>query len=137
MHTNTDTSKDVKLNWLKLQATAQQLSAQMDIDYINTPAEQLKIAHQALERITTSQLKTLVEQSKSEASNAPIFLELPIRDKEATSLIQFQIERDPSQSEYTQQQKRRWLVKLRFDFPETGKFEARARIKENQAGIIL
>jgi len=135
--TNMDISKDVKLNWLKLHATAQQLSTQTDFDYPNASAEQLKIAHQALERITTSQLKTLVEQNKSESSNTPIFLELPIRNKETTSLVQFQIERDSSQAESIQKEKRRWLAKLRFDFPETGRFEARVRVKENQVGIIF
>lgn len=138
---NTTSNKDIKLNWLKLHSATQQAITQTDNNLVSSstsiPEEQAKIAHQALERITTHQLKTLVEQNKTEFSNTPIILELPIRDKDSTSLVQFHIEKDSSQTESITKEKRRWLAKLRFDFPETGKFEARVRVKENQAGVIF
>ncbi|TBR43153.1 flagellar hook-length control protein FliK [Marinomonas agarivorans] len=131
-----ETPKDVKLSWLKLHAAAQATPSQTP-EVQNIVAEQVKLSHQALERITSHQLKSLVDQSKVDQPNSPIFIELPIRDKNSTSLVQFQIERDASQPEKTPKEKRRWLAKLRFDFPETGKFEARVRVKETQAGVIF
>lgn len=138
LNTNTDPAKDIKLNWLKLHSLTQPTAVQPTLgDSPVNIAEQNKLTHHALERITSNQLKNIVEQGKSDIQNSPIYLELPIRDKNTTSLVQFQIEQDSSQPETVQKEKRRWLAKLRFDFPETGKFEARVRVKENQAGIIF
>jgi len=91
---------------------------------------------QAVERITSSQIRNLLESNKLDALNFPLVIELPIQDKGSTSIFQLQIDRD-KETESKSTKKKKWLAKLLFDFPETGKFEARLNVEGNKVSVIF
>ncbi|WP_191600676.1 flagellar hook-length control protein FliK [Marinomonas algicola] len=122
--------KDIKLNFLKLQAAISEMSS------TKLPS-QFDLVENAIERITTNQLKHLVETVRTESQLFPLHMELPIKHGNSSSYVQFEIDKDASEIENHDQEKRRWLVKLKFDFPETGKIEARLSIKDNKADLIF
>ncbi len=122
--------KDIKLNLLKLQAAVSETN--------NTRLPpQFELVEKAIERITTNQLKHLVDTVRNDTQILPLQLEIPIKHGTNTSYVQFEIDREEKEQDKENDKKRRWLVKLKFDFPETGKIEARLSIQENKASIIF
>lgn len=97
------------------------------------PTEQIA---SAIERITTNQLRHLAEPGQINTQIYPLQIEIPIKEHQQHRLIQVEIDKDPSQSEATDHD-RRWLVKLQFDFEETGRFDARTSIQGNKVGILF
>ena len=63
-------------------------------------------------------------------------IELPIKDGQTHHLTRIEINQDSSTKDDPKRD-RRWLVKLKFDFEETGRFDARASIQANKVGIIF
>lgn len=131
---------DLKANLLKLQTSLVQgqPESMSSHAYIKENLDQktgLAIS-QAIERITSSQIRNLLENNKVEGLNLPLTIELPIRDKGETSVFQLQIDKDQTNNT-TSPNKRRWLAKLLFDFPETGKFEARLNVEGNKLAVIF
>ena len=122
--------QDLKLNLLKLQTVAGE-------DKQTKFPPQFELITKAIERITTHQLKHLVDNVRSETQILPLHIEIPIRSGQSTSLVRFEIDREADATEKLTKEQRHWLVKLRFDFPETGKIETRLSIQENKAGIIF
>lgn len=121
---------DLKMNLTRLEnATNDSLSQRSS----NFPTEQVA---NAIERITTNQLRHFSDLNQVNAQTYPLYIELPIKDHQNTSLVQLQIDQE-AQDDNAQDHERRWLVKLNFDFEETGRFEARAGIQENKVGILF
>lgn len=138
----TNLSQDIKANWLNIQNSlpksqvAEGLTPSLNKETLD-PKAGLAIS-QAIERITSSQIRNLQEVGKFEGLNFPINIEIPIQDKGATSLFQLQIYQDKDQENQSKPaKKRKWLAKLLFDFPETGKFEARVNVEENKVSVIF
>jgi|GEM_PF-2117018 len=129
---------DFKANLLKLQTNITQSESTSTQTYIKDNLDQKtgQTISQAIERITSSQIRNLLETNKVEGLNLPLTIEFPIQDKGATSIFQLQVDRD-SDSDTTSTNKRRWLAKLLFDFPETGKFEARLNVEGNKLAVIF
>lgn len=135
-------TQDIKTNWLNIQAAMPQNKEEMDASHLlsKESAEQKtsQAISQALERITSSQIRNLLEPNKLEGMNLPLSIEIPIQDKGAISLFQLHIDQDKNQEESPKKnKKRKWLAKLLFDFPETGKFEARINIEEKKVAVIF
>ncbi|MFT2110280.1 flagellar hook-length control protein FliK [Marinomonas sp. 2405UD68-3] len=129
-NTSTSIDKDIKLSLLKLQAAVSETN--------NTRLPpQLELVEKAIERITTNQLKHLVDTARNETQILPLQIEIPIKHGPTSSYVQFEIDREEKDKNQSNNEKRRWLVKLKFDFPETGKIEARLSIQENKVGIIF
>lgn len=133
-------TQDIKANWLNIQTAASQHSSDG-----NTPQTAIKegldvkaneAISQAVERITSSQIRNLLEPNRLEGLTLPLNIELPIQDKDSTSIFQLQIDQDQSDSSKPEK-KKKWLAKLLFDFPETGKFEARLNVEENKVAVIF
>ncbi len=120
---------DLKLNLLRLKDSQENISA---LRLGNTPTEQIA---NAIERITTSQLRHLSDQNTT-TPNYPLHIELPIKSGHTLHMMQVEINQDASTQEKAPQD-RRWLVKLKFDFEETGRFDARASIQGNKVGIMF
>lgn len=99
----------------------------------NLPTEQIA---NAIERITTNQLRHMNDSTQLGTPSYPLHIELPIKDDQSHHLTQIEINQDTSTKD-NQQQDRRWLVKLKFDFEETGRFDARASIQANKVGILF
>lgn len=99
----------------------------------NLPTEQIA---NAIERITTNQLRHMNDSTQLGTPTYPLHIELPIKDGQSHHLTQIEINQDTSTKD-NQQQDRRWLVKLKFDFEETGRFDARASIQANKVGILF
>ena len=97
------------------------------------PTEQIA---NAIERITTSQLRHFSDPSQINTPTYPLHIELPIKNGQVPSFVQIEIDKDASTEEQPKQD-RRWLVKLKFDFEETGRFDARASIQANKVGILF
>ncbi|MGB0940911.1 MAG: flagellar hook-length control protein FliK [Marinomonas sp.] len=129
---------DFKANLLKLQTNIAQSESTSTQTYIKDNLDQRtgQTISQAIERITSSQIRNLLETNKVEGLNLPLTIEFPIQDKGATSIFQLQVDKD-SDSDTTSTNKRRWLAKLLFDFPETGKFEARLNVEGNKLAVIF
>ncbi|REG82959.1 flagellar hook-length control protein FliK [Marinomonas pollencensis] len=125
-----DPSADLKLNLTRLDNATKDNPAQRSLNF---PTEQVA---SAIERVTSNQLRHFSDLSQNVAQNFPLHIELPIKDNQQTSLVQLQIDQDAADNS-SQDHARRWLVKLNFDFEETGRFEARAGIQENKVGIIF
>ncbi|WP_369922559.1 flagellar hook-length control protein FliK [Marinomonas polaris] len=121
---------DLKLNLTKLK-DAQESIGPMRLGSI--PTEQIA---NAIERITTSQLRHFSEPNQFNTPTYPLHIELPIKHGQSPSFVQIEIDKDAS-SEEQEKQDRRWLVKLKFDFEETGRFDARASIQANKVGILF
>ena len=131
---------DLKANLLKLQTNLAQPQSESTNPqtYMKESLDQktgLAIS-QAIERITSSQIRNLLEANKTEGLNLPLTIEFPIQDKGETSVFQLQINKDQNSSA-APPNKRRWLAKLLFDFPETGKFEARLNVEGNKLAVIF
>ena len=132
-------NQDLKANLLNIQKavifqTANHDQVDIKTDLLNQDAG--KSISQAIERITSSQIRNLLESTKIDGINLPLVLEIPIQDKEQTSILQLQIDQDKS-DQAKPNKKRKWLAKLLFDFPETGKFEARVNVEENKVSVIF
>ncbi|WP_100637559.1 flagellar hook-length control protein FliK [Marinomonas sp. ef1] len=121
---------DLKLNLTKLK-DAQESIGPMRLGSI--PTEQIA---NAIERITTSQLRHFSEPNQFNTPTYPLHIELPIKHGQSPSFVQIEIDKDAS-SEEQEKRDRRWLVKLKFDFEETGRFDARASIQANKVGILF
>ena len=121
---------DLKLNLTKLK-DAQESIGPMRLGSI--PTEQIA---NAIERITTSQLRHFSEPNQFNTPTYPLHIELPIKHGQSPSFVQIEIDKDAS-SEEQEKQDRRWLVKLKFDFEETGRFDARTSIQANKVGILF
>ncbi len=126
----TQLPEDLKLNLSRLKET-QEMTGALRLGSI--PTEQIA---NAVERITTSQLRHFSETNQISTASYPLHIELPIRDATTHSLVQIEINKDAN-SDSDKKQDRRWLVKLKFDFEETGKFEARTSIQANKVSIIF
>lgn len=122
---------DLKLNLERLKDSQEMLPTQRST--VSLPTEQIA---SAIERITTNQLRHLAEPSQINTQIYPLQIEIPIKEHQQHRLIQVEIDKDPSQSEVTDHD-RRWLVKLQFDFEETGRFDARTSIQGNKVGILF
>lgn len=136
----TNLTQDIKANWLNIQTAASQNPTNESISQTGAKEgldlKANEAISQAVERITSSQIRNLLEPNKLEGLTLPLNIELPIQDKDATSIFQLQIDQDksdPSESD----KKKKWLAKLLFDFPETGKFEARLNVEENKVAVIF
>lgn len=131
-------TQDIKANWINVQTAVTQTQ---EDSLLNSRTESFdkkienSVSH-ALERITSSQIRNLLESSKQEGINLPLIIEIPIQDKGKTSVFQLEIDQDKSNQEKPNK-KRNWLAKLLFDFPETGKFEARVNVEENKVAVIF
>jgi len=121
---------DLKINLTKLDNLSNEQSTQRPANF---PTEQIA---NAIERVTTNQLRHLAELSQTNTQIYPLHIELPIKDNQSSSLVQLKIDKD-SQDNTTPEHDRRWLVKLNFDFEETGRFEARVSIQGNTVGIMF
>ena len=119
---------DLKLNLLRLNqaATEQAVTPRL-------PTEQIA---NAIERLTTSQLKHFNEQANHQTQAFPLHLELPIKDLKGRSLVQLDIDQDAADKDL-EPHLRRWLVKLQFDLEETGRFDARAAIQGNKVSVMF
>lgn len=130
LNNKTLTPNDLKLNLMRLKDSQENIGA---LRLGNTPTEQIA---NAIERITTSQLRHLSDQNTTATPNYPLHIELPIKSGHTLHMMQVEINQDASTQEQAPQD-RRWLVKLKFDFEETGRFDARASIQGNKVGIMF
>lgn len=121
---------DLKLNLTRLKEV-QENTGPLRIGSI--PTEQIA---NAIERLTTSQLRHFSDPNQINTPTYPLHIELPIKHGQSPSFVQIEIDKDAS-TEEQQKQDRRWLVKLKFDFEETGRFDARASIQANKVGILF
>ncbi len=121
---------DLKLNLTRLENTTNDSPVQRSNNF---PTEQVA---NAIERITTNQLRHFSDLNQVNAQTYPLQIELPIKDNQNTSLVQLQIDQDTHDNAVPDHE-RRWLVKLNFDFEETGRFEVRTSIQENKVGILF
>uniref|UniRef100_A6W0U0 Flagellar hook-length control protein-like C-terminal domain-containing protein n=1 Tax=Marinomonas sp. (strain MWYL1) TaxID=400668 RepID=A6W0U0_MARMS len=121
---------DLKLNLTKLKDTQESIGP---LRIGSVPTEQIA---NAIERITTSQLRHFSEPNQINTPTYPLHIELPIKHGQSPSFVQIEINKDASTAEQ-EKQDRRWLVKLKFDFEETGRFDARASIQANKVGILF
>ncbi|WOD06588.1 flagellar hook-length control protein FliK [Marinomonas sp. GJ51-6] len=126
----TQLSEDLKLNLTRLKDVQESTGA---LRLGTVPTEQIA---NAIERITTTQLRNFSENNQTISPTYPLHIELPIRNGLTQNLVQIEIHKDSSNQE-ERKQERRWLVKLKFDFEETGKFEASTSIQANKVSIIF
>ena len=121
---------DLKLNLAKLKDTQENTGA---LRLAGVPTEHIA---NAIERITTSQLRHFSDSNQINTPSYPLHIELPIKNGLTPSFVQIEIDKDSAQ-EQQEKKDRRWLVKLKFDFEETGRFDARASIQANKVGILF
>ena len=126
----TQLPEDLKLNLTRLKDVQESTGA---LRLGTVPTEQIA---NAIERITTTQLRNFSENNQTISPTYPLHIELPIRNGLTQNLVQIEIHKDSSNQE-ERKQERRWLVKLKFDFEETGKFEASTSIQANKVSIIF
>ncbi|MEP3348567.1 MAG: flagellar hook-length control protein FliK [Marinomonas sp.] len=126
----TQLPEDLKLNLTRLKDVQESTGA---LRLGTVPTEQIA---NAIERITTTQLRNFSENNQTISPTYPLHIELPIRNGLTQNLVQIEIHKDSSNQE-ERRQERRWLVKLKFDFEETGKFEASTSIQANKVSIIF
>ncbi|MBJ7536775.1 flagellar hook-length control protein FliK [Marinomonas transparens] len=120
---------DLKLNLTRLNNTQESNIARP----VSFPTEQIA---NAIERITTNQLRHFSDPNQMGAQTYPLNIELPIKDGLTSNLIGIQIDQEAKDNEKPDHE-RRWLVKLKFDFEETGPFEARTSIQGDKVGVIF
>ena len=137
--TPTNLNQDIKANLLNFQTNAnnqinEKTQSTPSLDLIEQNTKQS--ISQAIERITSTQIRNLLELNKIEGMNLPLIIEVPIQDKGETSILQLEIDQDQHNQE-TSKNKRKWLAKLLFDFPQTGKFEARVSVEESKVAVIF
>lgn len=121
---------DLKLNLNRLKDIQENIGA---LRLGNVPTEQIA---NAIERITTSQLRHFSDPNQIGTQIYPLHIELPVRNGQAYHFVHIEINKD-SDNQQSEKQDRRWLVKLKFDFEETGRFEARTSIQGNKISIIF
>ncbi|MGB0783858.1 MAG: flagellar hook-length control protein FliK [Marinomonas sp.] len=121
---------DLKLNLTRLKETQDNVSTGR---LASIPTEQIA---NAIERITTNQLRHFSDPNQISTITYPLHIELPIKQGQSLNFVQIAIDKDASTQEQTKQD-RRWLVKLKFDFEETGRFDARVSIQANKVGILF
>ena len=121
---------DLKLNLMQLK-DAQENSAALRLTGV--PTEHIA---SAIERITTNQLRHVSDQNQINGPSYPLHIELPIKNGQTPSFVRMEIDKDAATEEQAKQD-RRWLVKLKFDFEETGRFDARASVQANKVGILF
>ena len=121
---------DIKLNLSRLKDVQENTGA---LRLGSIPTEQIA---NAIERITTSQLRHFSDPNQITTPTYPLHIELPIKNGQTPSFVQIEINKDASSEEQSKQD-RRWLVKLKFDFEETGRFDARASIQANKVGVLF
>ncbi|MEO9274058.1 flagellar hook-length control protein FliK [Marinomonas sp. 5E14-1] len=126
----TQLPEDLKLNLTRLKDVQESTGT---IRLGTVPTEQIA---NAIERITTTQLRNFAENNQTISPTYPLHIELPIRNGLTQNLVQIEIHKDSSNQE-ERKQERRWLVKLKFEFEETGKFEASTSIQANKVSIIF
>lgn len=126
----TQLPEDLKLNLTRLKDIQESTGA---LRLGPVPTEQIA---NAIERITTTQLRNFSENNQTISPAYPLHIELPIRNGLTQNLVQLEIHKDSNNQE-ERPQERRWLVKLKFDFEETGKFEASTSIQANKVSIIF
>lgn len=131
---------DLKLNLSRLEGVNNELSKQTSVTNnlsANSSQQALNMVAGAIERITTSQVRHLIESAQQDGSILPLTVEIPIKDGQATSIVNLRIDKDDSDNETQEPHKRRWLVQLKFEFEETGRFEARASVQDKKVGVLF
>ncbi|MCO4785850.1 flagellar hook-length control protein FliK [Marinomonas atlantica] len=131
---------DLKLNLSRLEGVNNELSKVAPTTNnlsINSPQQALSMVAGAIERITTSQVRHLIESAQQDGSILPLTVEIPIKDGQSTSIVNLRIDKDDSDNETQEPHKRRWLVQLKFEFEETGRFEARASVQDKKVGVLF
>lgn len=128
--TKTELPADLKLNLIRLKET------QESMNITKLGGIQPEQIANAVERITTNQLRHFTDLSPTSLPTYPLQIELPIKDGQSSHFVQLEIDQDASTQDH-EKQDRRWLVKLKFDFEETGRFDARASIQNNTVGVLF
>ncbi|WP_417504593.1 flagellar hook-length control protein FliK [Marinomonas gallaica] len=131
---------DLKLNLSRLEGVNNELSKQAPVTNnlsANSSQQALNMVAGAIERITTSQVRHLIESAQQDGSILPLTVEIPIKDGQSTSIVNLRIDKDDSDNETQEPHKRRWLVQLKFEFEETGRFEARASVQDKKVGVLF
>ncbi|MFD1384229.1 flagellar hook-length control protein FliK [Rhodanobacter aciditrophus] len=138
LSTNTLVPQDLKLNLTRLDGATNDPKTVSQLNSASsTQTQVLNQVAGAIERITTHQLRNIVENVQQDGQNLPLSIELPIKDGRSTSLVNIRIDRDNSQDQDVEPHNRRWLVQLKFEFEETGKFEARVSVQDQKVGVIF
>ena len=137
---STNLTTDFKLNLSRLEGASVEASKQAAPSVGTTTSSQqaMQLVTGAIERITTSQVRHLIENAQQDGSVLPLSVEIPIKDGRTTSIVNLKIDQDKSDKDNNiEPHKRRWLVQLKFDFEETGRFEARASVQDKKVGVIF
>ncbi len=137
---STNLTTDFKLNLSRLEGASVEASKQATPSVGTTASSQqaMQLVTGAIERITTSQVRHLIENAQQDGSVLPLSVEIPIKDGRTTSIVNLKIDQDKSDKDNNiEPHKRRWLVQLKFDFEETGRFEARASVQDQKVGVIF
>ena len=137
---STNLTTDFKLNLSRLEGASVEASTQAAPSVGTTTSSQqaIQLVTGAIERITTSQVRHLIENAQQDGSVLPLSVEIPIKDGRTTSIVNLKIDQDKSDKDNNiEPHKRRWLVQLKFDFEETGRFEARASVQDKKVGVIF
>ncbi|ETX10875.1 hypothetical protein MUS1_12925 [Marinomonas ushuaiensis DSM 15871] len=121
---------DLKLNLSRLKEAQESIGA---LRLGSVPTEQIA---NAIERITTTQLRHFSDPNQINNQIYPLHIELPVRNGQTYNFVRIEIDKD-SEKQQSDKQDRRWLVKLKFDFEETGRFEARTSIQGKKVSIIF
>ncbi len=138
LSTNTLVPQDLKLNLTRLDGATNDPKTVSQLNSASsTQTQVLNQVAGAIERITTHQLRNLVENVQQDGQTLPLSIELPIKDGRSTSLVNIRIDRDNTQDQEVEPHNRRWLVQLKFEFEETGKFEARVSVQDQKVGVIF
>lgn len=137
---STNLTTDFKLNLSRLEGASVEAFKQAAPSVGTTTSSQqaMQLVTGAIERITTSQVRHLIENAQQDGSVLPLSVEIPIKDGRTTSIVNLKIDQDKSDKDNNiEPHKRRWLVQLKFDFEETGRFEARASVQDKKVGVIF
>ena len=120
---------DLKLNLMRLN----QVATEQQTTNLRLPTEQIA---NAIERLTTGQLRHLSDVGNSQSQVFPLHIELPIKELGSQHLVKLDIDQDSADQEI-EPHLRRWLVKLQFDLEQTGRFDARAAIQGNKVSVMF
>lgn len=131
-------AKDVKLNLTRLDGAASEAKSSVQPTLPAAQQQALNMVAGAVEHITTNQLRNIVETAQQDGQTLPLNIALPIKDQRGTSMVNIRIDKDgPEHENDAQKHERRWLVQLKFEFEETGRFEARMSVQGQKVGIIF
>ena len=136
----TNLISDFKLNLSRLEGANLETSKQPPVTGTQAAHSQqaMNLVAGAIERITTSQVRHLIENAQQDGSILPLNIDIPIKDGQSTSVVNLKIDKDSAEKDKDiEPHKRRWLVQLKFDFEETGRFEARASVQGNKVGVLF